>query len=80
MIQCTSHLLILSWIDKSTLVKFQVLGFSQQDVAGSRARPDVILHRNGLSIVVDGQIVTEDEKHLHDQQIIHIGKGNAAYR
>ncbi|EPB87044.1 hypothetical protein HMPREF1544_06161 [Mucor circinelloides 1006PhL] len=66
--------------DKSTLVKFQVLGFSQQDVASSRARPDVILHRNGLSIVVDGQIVTEDEKHLHDQQIIHIGKGNAAYR
>lgn len=66
-----------SCIDKK--LKFQVLGFSEEDVVSSRARPDVILYRNGLHVVVDGHAVTEDEKYLHDQQIIHVGKGNAGY-
>ncbi|KAL9558146.1 hypothetical protein MBANPS3_001052 [Mucor bainieri] len=65
--------------DKSSIVKFRVLGFAEEDVVGSRSRPDVILQRNGLSVMVDGHVVTEDEYYLHDQQIIHIGKSRTAY-
>lgn len=66
--------------DKAISVQFRVLGFSASDVVGSRSKPDVILERNGVNAVVDGQIVTEDRHYLHDQQIIHLGKGNAPFR
>ncbi|KAK4513544.1 uncharacterized protein ATC70_005546 [Mucor velutinosus] len=66
--------------DRNSTVKFRVSRFSEADVIGSRSKPDVILYRNGISVVVDGQVVTEDEKYLHDQQILHIGKGNSAYK
>ncbi|GAN09836.1 hypothetical protein MAM1_0296d09369 [Mucor ambiguus] len=66
--------------DKGNAVRFRVLGFSKSDVVGSRSRPDVILQRNGLSVVVDGHVVTEDEQYLHDQQILHIGEDNMAFK
>lgn len=76
--QLSLSLFIIAEMNKT--VKFVVKPFSEQDVMNPRSRPDLILFRNEHHVIVDNRLVSDAEIHLHDQQVLHIGRSNSSYK